>query len=448
MATPSVSAHATLAIVGGGPKAVAIAAMAHAVHAEGGPKIDIKVFDHQGIGANWGGATGYTDGEQRLCTFAERDLGFPYAYEYLVTGAGTSAVSARLAREFSWQAFLAEQGNYALGEWVDDGRNRPLHSRFKGYLEWAFAKTGQQWFKDKVTSLAVASNRWVIHCNNDPTLPYGPYDGVVLTGPGPARLVKNVGNAPGKVFDGQDFWTSKPAVTTRLGLMKMKPPALEDSEKIVIVGAGGTAAAILGWLVENGAAGLDIQVIAGSQAALHMRAENPFENRLFEDSMAWQALKPETRRAFTGRLNRGVVWEAVLDRISHARNINVIEGFATKYVAVAGQPLEVHYEAYDPAPPATVPSKVMLVGTAASLLIDASGFNDMWWTTLFPAGAALGTRGVLEDTLGDHLELRQGYWTKRPPLHAPMLSTMVGPGYASLLSLGGMAERILSNYGA
>jgi len=57
-----------------------------------------------------------------------------------------------------------------------------------------------------------------------------------------------------------------------------------------------------------------------------MRAENPFENRLFEDSIAWQALKPETRRAFTGRLNRGVVWQAALDRISHARNVTIVEG--------------------------------------------------------------------------------------------------------------------------
>jgi len=45
----------------------------------------------------------------------------------------------------------------------------------------------------------------------------------------------------------QDFWT-KPAlalVKNRIDAMKSSTPTFEDSEKIVIVGAGGTAAAIL-----------------------------------------------------------------------------------------------------------------------------------------------------------------------------------------------------------
>lgn len=68
-----------IAVVGGGPKAVALAVKATTLEKLGGPKIKVVAFDQKDIGAAWSGAIGYTDGKQRLCTLAERDLGYPYA---------------------------------------------------------------------------------------------------------------------------------------------------------------------------------------------------------------------------------------------------------------------------------------------------------------------------------------------------------------------------------
>jgi mycobactin lysine-N-oxygenase len=341
---------------------------------------------------------------------------------------------------------------------VNDGRSRPIHAQFRDYLQWAFTKIPNHvasLVEEQVVEVRRYNNvHWEVSSSDGTTTRQrNPYDGVVLTGPGPARKLA-VKGPPDKlrVFDGQDFWSRKPDVKRQLEAMLAPGRTLADSERIVIVGAGGTAAAILGWLVENGARTLPIEVIAGSQAALHMRSENPFENRLFTDSTAWMKLKPETRRAFTGRLNRGVVWEAVLDRISHLRSISILEGTAEQYEVLADGTLGVDYKTFDDSVPLPTsgPSPVTLTTTAASLVVDASGFDDMKWLDLFTMNPKdrQAYRKQLEDDLDDRLQLRGSPWNSRPPVHAPMLSSLVGPGYASLMSLGGMAERVLSRYGA
>jgi hypothetical protein len=67
----------TIAVVGAGPKAAAIATKAWALRSAGIKDVDVIVFDPEGPGAAWDGRHGYTDGQQLLCTPPERDLGFP-----------------------------------------------------------------------------------------------------------------------------------------------------------------------------------------------------------------------------------------------------------------------------------------------------------------------------------------------------------------------------------
>lgn len=57
-----------IAVVGGGAKAAALAARAHALRKEGVADIGVTIFEQDEIGANWTGRGGYTDGAQRLCT--------------------------------------------------------------------------------------------------------------------------------------------------------------------------------------------------------------------------------------------------------------------------------------------------------------------------------------------------------------------------------------------
>ncbi len=66
-----------IAVVGGGPKAAAICAKAWCLNQDS-RQLRIQVFEKSGFGAAWNGRHGYTDGDQKLCTPAERDVGFPY----------------------------------------------------------------------------------------------------------------------------------------------------------------------------------------------------------------------------------------------------------------------------------------------------------------------------------------------------------------------------------
>jgi mycobactin lysine-N-oxygenase len=85
----------------------------------------------------------------------------------------------------------------------------------------------------------------------------------------------------------------------------------------------------------------------------------------------------------------------------------------------------------------------------AGLLIDATGFDEMAWTKLFTQlrdPLPDNFRASLEMRMGQHLELRGAPWSGQGLVHAPMLSTIVGPGFSNLMCLGSMADRILSAY--
>ena len=56
--------------------------------------------------------------------------------------------------------------------------------------------------------------------------------------------------------------------------------------------------------------------MVADQAALFTRGDSVFENRLFSDEAAWQALSIKSRQEFFNRLNRGVVWGTVMDEVS------------------------------------------------------------------------------------------------------------------------------------
>ena len=118
----------TLAVVGAGPKGIAIAAKARAVAAAGLAAPRVVLVERSVVAGNWSGRQGYTSGLLPLGTPAEKDVGFPYADSW---GAATPAVSAAMAG-YSWQQHLVAQGAYA--DWVDRGRLRPTHRQWSYYL--------------------------------------------------------------------------------------------------------------------------------------------------------------------------------------------------------------------------------------------------------------------------------------------------------------------------
>jgi mycobactin lysine-N-oxygenase len=65
----------TLAIVGAGAKAVAVAAKAAVLREMGVAVADVVAVERAGVAANWRAGGGWTDGRQRLGTSPEKDVG-------------------------------------------------------------------------------------------------------------------------------------------------------------------------------------------------------------------------------------------------------------------------------------------------------------------------------------------------------------------------------------
>nr|WP_314545839.1 SidA/IucD/PvdA family monooxygenase [uncultured Massilia sp.] len=432
---PAASAR-EIAVIGGGPKAAAIAAKAWTLRTLGIDDISVTIFEPEMIGAYWSGKSGYTDGEQQLCTIAERDVGYPY--KSLFTG---REVDLTMASEFSWERFLLTEST-GYSEWVDHGRKPPRHKDFAEYLQWVVRKTGVKVVKQRVIGLAAANGRWHVDGEDNKkrasTYPVD-FDAAVVTGPGPAKQLPVIQALPPpseKIFNGQDFWQR--LKTVRALIKKRAKDTKNPDDGIVIIGAGGTAAAILSWLVSNGAAHLPIRMVA-SQASLYTRVDSFFENQLFSDESQWKTLSPTSRRAFFDRLNRGVVWATVIDRVSSASNFSMIDGRAEQIAVDAQGNVEVQVQRGD--------GREVTLDTP--MAIDCSGF-DAWWflsliknlpSTMFKASQ--NQREAWQQEMQDNLALKGSDWNMYPPLHAPMLARELGPGFGSLMVLGAMSDRIL-----
>ncbi len=262
-----------------------------------------------------------------------------------------------------------------------------------------------------------------------------------MTGPGPARCLP-VRTPRGRrakcarIFNGEDFWRRKDEL---LKLIRNIGSATSDrfDTDILIIGGGGTAAATLAWLLSHGCMKHAIQVVA-TRAVLHTRVDSLFENKLFSDEDTWKTLSPESQDDLFNRLNRGVVWASVIDRVSAAENLTIMDGkVASVQVSKTGKQKEI-----------TVSVKQGNEATIVikpNILIDATGFDTRWFKRLLPDWPANASMDALEETLGQELQYTEPHWNL-PLLHVPMLSKRVGPGFASLMVLGGMSDHILQAY--
>lgn len=455
-----------IAIIGGGPKAVAICAKASILNRArfGGVapvNVHVSVFEPNEIGAHWKGrSAGYTDGEQRLCTLIERDLGFPYASGLLgriealalphmssqdVAQAQLSIDGQRppvdistaprigslldieMQALFSWPAFLTNQGKYR--EWIDSGRKPPTHAQFAEYLHWSLTQTDASMIKARVTSLRVDSGKWSVHARlrNGRTKTSGPFDGVVATGPGPmtSRLNKPVSNP--RIFDGVDFWKRLKGVKGFLD---------KEGASVAILGGGGTGAAVLAWLARSGYCDTQITLIT-NQATIYTRTDNWFESRLFSDSSLWDNLSKKSREAFFDRVNRGVVWNSIVADLEKLNGLQVLDGRAASVKSLKGE-LQI-----------SVADAVNTQLVRATIAVDATGFDAWYFGAMLPNDFAVPATPKLQrswkDAMTEFLDWQGGRWPF-PPLHAPMLAEKWGPGLGSLMSLGVMSDRVLGRY--
>ncbi|CRZ13599.1 NADPH-dependent L-lysine N(6)-monooxygenase MbtG [Mycolicibacterium neworleansense] len=416
----------TLAIIGAGPKAIAVAAKAAELRAMGVPAPDVVVVERAGVAANWQAVGGWTDGNHRLGTGPEKDVGFPYRSSLVPRR--NAELDERMTRH-SWQAYLIATGGFA--EWVDRGRPAPTHKRWSQYLGWVADDIGMNVVSGEVERISVDADtggagnstdgrRWVLHTAETAVSA----DGLMVTGPGQAERSVLPGNP--RVMSIAQFWH------------QAGKHELITAERVAVIGGGETAASMLNELFRHRVS--TITVISPT-VTLFTRGEGFFENTLFSDPTGWTGLTLAERRDALARTDRGVfsarVQDALLadDRIRHLRG-RVAHAVArderirlTLSTNTGGEAVETVH--------------------GFDLVIDGSGADALWFAPLFSQDALdlleLGLGGPLSsDALQEHIGHDLALTDVFPKLFLPGLAGLTqGPGFPNLSCLGLLSDRVL-----
>ena len=268
----------TLAIIGAGAKAVAVAAKAAVLREMGVEVADVIAIERTGVAANWKAGGGWTDGRQRLGTSPEKDVGFPYRSN-LVPGRNAE-LDERMMR-FSWQSYLVATDQFV--GWIDRGRPAPTHDTWAGYLRWVAEVVDLKVVRGEVVQISVDGSRWcTAHAGDCARGRRGYGDGYR---PGTSRSGPCCRAIRESDVDLPVFWE-------RAG----QHDRIVANENVAVIGGGETAASILNELHRRVSA---ITAIS-PQATLFTRGEGFFENSLFSDSH--RLAQPDAGR--TSRLHR------------------------------------------------------------------------------------------------------------------------------------------------
>jgi mycobactin lysine-N-oxygenase len=404
----------TLAVVGAGPKGIAIAAKARALAAAGLAAPRVVLIDRGAVAGNWTGRQGYTSGLLPLGTPVEKDVGFPYADSW---GLASSAVTAAMA-EYSWQRHLIGRGAYA--DWVDRGRLRPTHRQWSFYLREVAEKAQAEIVAAEVVGLEVEGGRWRLAVEPGEAIWA---DGVVITGAGPPIRVPGQPRQHPRVLDGRSYWLAKRAAGSRV------------AQNACVIGSGETAASVVISLVHTLPKHSIVDVVT-TRGVLYSRGESYEENRLYSDPGDWPALAESHRREFLQRTDRGVFSrqaEAVL---------NASRGFR----ALAGR--VVALEAGERQVVVTIEYASERERVAYDLVVVAIGFRARWFEDLLGDQARRRFTSALAGAeLDRQIEFHLSVGGLSPPLHLPVVAGLAqGPGFPNLSCLGLLSDRILRCY--
>jgi mycobactin lysine-N-oxygenase len=408
-------AMTTLAILGAGAKAVAVAAKASVLREMGVETPDVVAVERIGVAANWQASGGWTDGAHRLGTSPEKDVGFPYRSSLVPRR--NDELDERMTR-YSWQSFLIATASFA--EWIDRDRPAPTHNRWSQYLRWVAGHVGLNVVHGEVEELAPAGDRWALH-THDITV-YA--DALMITGPGQAERSLLPGNP--RVLSIAQFW-DRAAGDDRIA-----------AERVAVLGGGETAASILGELARHRVSTI---TVISPQVTLFTRGESFFENSLFSDPTDWAALTVEERRDAIVRTDRGVFSARVQDELLADDRIHHLRGRVAHAVARDGQirlTLSTNRG-----------SENLETVNGFDLVIDGSGADPMWFTSLFSQDALdlleLGLGGPLSaDRLQEAIDYDLSVADVAPKLFLPNLAGLnQGPGFPNLSCLGLLSDRVL-----
>ncbi|MCV7258327.1 NADPH-dependent L-lysine N(6)-monooxygenase MbtG [Mycobacterium shimoidei] len=404
----------TLAVLGAGVKAVAVAAKAAVLHEMGIDAPQVVAVERIAVGANWQASGGWTDGAQRLGTSPEKDVGFPY--RSALVPRRNAELDERMTR-YSWQSYLIGTGQFA--QWIDRGRPAPAHRTWGRYLRWVAEQIDMTVVHGEVDRLAVDGRRWALHTHEKTVYA----DGLMITGPGQAEKSLLPGNP--RVLSIAQFWH------------RVQHDRI-SAERVAVIGGGETAAAMLAELFRHRVSTI---TVISPQVTLFTRGEGFFENTLFSDPTNWAALTLDERRDAIARTDRGVFSVAVQDALLADDRIRHLRG---RVAHAVGRDDQIRLTLAT-----NRGSENVETVHGFDLVIDGSGADPLWFTELFSQEALdlieLGLGGPLS---GDRLEEAIGHdlavTDVTPKLFLPNLAGLnQGPGFPNLSCLGLLSDRVL-----
>jgi len=405
----------TLAVVGAGPKGIAVAAKARALATAGFQAPRVVLIDRDQVAGNWDGHQGYTNGLLPLGTPPEKDVGYPYAASW---GHASDDVAAAMA-EYSWQRHLIRHGVY--GDWVDRGRMRPAHRQWAAYLRDVAQAAEAEVLPGVITGLEVAdSDRWEL------TLEAGEAvtaEGVVITGAGPSITVPGQPRDHPRVLDARTYWLQE------RGLKH------ERAQNVCVIGSGETAAWVVIDLVTRCHRRSTVDVLT-ARGALYSRGESYYENRFFSDPGDWPQLAEAHRREFLQRTDRGVFSLQAEGALNQARGLRTIAGRAA---AIEAREHDVIV---------TIEYGAELERVVYDAVVVAIGFDGRWFEALLGDRArARYWKALGGDPLERSIDVDLSVARLAPALHAPVMAGLAqGPGFPNLSCLGLLSDRILRRY--
>lgn len=409
----------TLAVVGAGAKAVAVAAKAAELRDMGIDAPDVVAVEKTGVAANWQADGGWTDGQHRLGTSPEKDVGFPYRSSLVPRR--NAELDERMTRH-SWQQYLISTGQFA--EWVDRGRPAPTHRRWSQYLRWVAGNIEMSVVSGEVQRISVDTgeegHRWQLHTADRTVVA----DGLMITGPGQPERSILPGNP--RVLSIAQFWH------------RAAQHELISAERVAVIGGGETAASMLNELFRHRVSTI---TVISPQVTLFTRGEGYFENSLFSDPTGWTSLTMAERRDALMRTDRGVFSARVQDALLADDRIRHLRGRVAHAVARDGR-IRLTLST-------TQGGESLETVHGFDLVIDGSGADALWFVPLLAQDALdvleLGLGGPLtgdslQEAIGDDLALTD----VSPKLFLPGLAGLTqGPGFPNLSCLGLLSDRIL-----
>lgn len=420
-----------IAVVGAGPKAAALVARAAALRTvlpDASLIPELVIFEKDAVGAAWSGDGQFSSGFLELCTAPEKDVGFPY-HEADCRPGHKRAIASEIFGRFSWQAHRIAVDLYS--EWVDRGRRHPSHAQWAAYLRWVFAEAGVKPVFANVNAIRPRGKKWSLDYSEAGQAKTISVDGVVITGTGAPRIIPAQPGIPAdRLLDSESFWPNR-------GQVKLGP-----DRAIAVVGDGGGAGAIIGWLADRYAEE-DVSIISISPAGtLFPRGDGYAERRWFSDPTEWSELEIEDRENILKRTEAGVISARNKKRIDRSPLLTYVRGHAGE-VVWNGYALDISVT-YRKRPAPSV---------EADYLVSAVGFDS--WTLL-----QLVDHPNIADILGPSDALRKQIRIDFPAnlamppvsrlpdgLHVPALADLAqGPGMGNLGCLGLMAAAILDDY--